>query len=476
MLHVVSAPEETSPDKNIVDRRARLGRLDYLVVSIITVAGALLRFVSLGRPGSLVFDEVYYAKDACFYARGAAEVCPLDYEQTLVHPPLGKWLLSIGVKLFGYDSFGWRVAAAAAGTITIVLLYLLAKRLLRSTLGAALASGLLAIDLLHLVQSRISMLDIFVPMFALAALLFLVVERDHRNAGADGTTILRLGAGLMLGGALASKWSGGFFLPLAMALVVAWEIGRRRRSNLDRPVVSGLMSELASCAVFFVLVPLALYVVTYLGRVEGTFLALPWSDGSFFRAVWEQQFSMLDYHAHLTQLHSYQSPPWTWPLVKRPVSYFFDSSGGTYREVMAFGSPFVWWSSLLALAFTGYRWVRTRSVGSPEGVILAGFLFAYLPWLVQSTGRDAIFLFYLLPAVPFMCLALAYVAVRIGDGIEARITITVFVAAAIGFFIYFMPLALDRPISEDAWRARIWFESCTKPEGYEGSPDGWCWI
>ncbi|MPZ71583.1 MAG: hypothetical protein GEU71_19015, partial [Actinobacteria bacterium] len=216
--------------------------------------------------------------------------------------------------------------------------------------------------------------------------------------------------------------------------------------------------------------------VTYVGRLDGALVALPWSEGSFLREVWDTQFYMLDYHANLTTLHGYQSPPWSWPVVKRPVSYFFDSSGGTYREIMAFGSPFVWWSSLLALVFVGYRWIRARSIGSPEGVILGAFFFTYVPWLVQPTGRAAVFLFYLLPAVPFMCLALAYVAVRIGDSTEARLAIGIFAAATIASFVYFMPLALNRPISEDQWRSRIWFENCTKPEGYEGSPNGWCWI
>lgn len=473
MLHVVSTMEGATET-----HRGRLGLVDYLVATLITLAGGVLRLITVGRPNSFVFDEVYYAKDACYYIKGAVEACALpgEGEQTLgAHPPLGKWLLSIGVKLFGFDSFGWRVAAAAAGTITIFLLYILAKRLLRSTLGAAIASGLLAIDLLHLVQSRISMLDVFLPMFGIGALIFLVIDRDRRAAGRGGM-LPRLGAGAMLAGGLATKWSGGFFIPLAIVLVIAWEAGRRKAAAEERPLRGALRSEALSCVWFFVLLPFAVYVVSYVGRVEGTLLALPWAEGSFFRVIWDTQFHMLDYHSNLNSLHGYQSPPWSWPLVKRPVSYFFDSEGGTYREIMALGSPFVWWSSLIALAYTGYRWIRARSTISPEGVILGGFLFAYLPWLLQPTGRAAIFFFYLLPAVPFMLLALAYVAVRIGDSTEARLAIAIFTAAAIASFVYFMPLALNRPISEEEWRARIWFEDCTKPEGYEGSPSGWCWI
>ena len=47
----------------------------------------------------------------------------------------------------------------------------------KEELAAALASGLLAVDLLHFVQSRVSMLDIFVPMFGVAGFLFLTYDR-----------------------------------------------------------------------------------------------------------------------------------------------------------------------------------------------------------------------------------------------------------------------------------------------------------
>ncbi len=445
----------------------RLNRIDVLVVSILTIFGGIFRFVWLGTPNALVFDETYYAKDACYYVKGAAKICGVEAEQTMVHPPLGKWLLSIGVKIFGYDSFGWRVMAAVAGTVTIIVLYMLAKRLLRSTLGAAMAAGLLTFDLLHLVQSRISMLDIFVPLFALTALLLLVTAKDR--AAVERSFILPLaGAGVALGAAVASKWAGVFFIPLALVLWLSWGIGASRKGR------GSAGATILHAVLYLGLLPIAVYVFTYVGRVDGSLLALPWNEGSFLRSVWDQQLSMLEFHANLTALHGYQSPAWSWPLVKRPVSYHFDSGGGTYREIMALGSPIVWWTSLIALVYVGYAWIRRR--GATEALIAGGFVFAYLPWLLQQTDRSATFLFYLLPAVPFMCLALGYVAVRLGSSIESRIAIGIFTTAAVASFMFFSPLVLGQPLSQPDWQKRILFEDCTKAEGYEGSPAGWCWI
>jgi dolichyl-phosphate-mannose--protein O-mannosyl transferase len=151
--------------------------------------------------------------------------------------------------------------------------------------------------------------------------------------------------------------------------------------------------------------------------------------------------------------------------------------------------------------FVAYRWIRTRNYRGPEGLILAGFAFSYLPWLVL--GRPAVFIFYLLPTVPFMCLALAYVAIHIGRSWEAVAAIGLFSVATVAVFAFYYPLLTGRPIPQPEWDSRIWvFDNCDKPVGgvftatitetVGGSPTtrlaasnsdtsgyppvGWCWI
>ena len=92
---------------------------------------AALRFVSLGRPLELVFDEIFYARDACWYVNASEAVCNVSGLVSRSHPPLGKWLIGAGIAVFGYDPFGWRVAVAADGTASVPLVYLLGWRLLR---------------------------------------------------------------------------------------------------------------------------------------------------------------------------------------------------------------------------------------------------------------------------------------------------------------------------------------------------------
>ena len=112
--------------------------------------------------------------------------CGIEGLASRAHPPLGNWIIGLGIKLFGYDAFGWRVMAAVAGTITVALLYLLMRRLLAARLaptaasvGALATAGLLATDFLHLVQSRVGMLDASLTLFVVAAVLFAVLDRDR---------------------------------------------------------------------------------------------------------------------------------------------------------------------------------------------------------------------------------------------------------------------------------------------------------
>jgi dolichyl-phosphate-mannose-protein mannosyltransferase len=463
-------------------RTAAWTKRDLIAVGAVTILASALRLPRLSRPFDFVFDETYYARDSCYYARGVRS-CGLEGVPVEVHPPLGKWLMSIGIRAFGFDSFGYRIAVALAGIVTVILLYLLARRLLSSTLGATFAAGLLALDPLHFVQSRIAMLDVFVPLFGVAAVLCVLYDRGSSRRGLARPW--RAAAGVMAGAAFSSKWSGAFFIGLVVILTVVWAVAARRdRYGLGESVLRTSREEWASVVLFLLLVPVVVYVVSYIGRVDGSLVGLPWSGGSWLRAIWEDQTDMASFHFGLEATHPYQSPAWSWILVKRPMSYFYETSpSGDSLAIMAVGNVIVWWSSIPALLFTGYRWLRRRDRFGPEGLILSGFLLTYGPWLVQGTDRGATFIFYLLPTLPFMMLALAYVAVAIGGTWEGRAAIGLFAALAAGFFAYFYPVLAQTPVSYEGYRQRLLFERCRAfeepaPVQEENPPpeNGWCWL
>src|SRR5690348_13078745 len=131
------------------ERRPSSARNAVLIVLAVTAFAGALRLYHLSSPHAFVFDEVYYAKDACYDAGFPFMECGLDSpaEQTFtVHPPLGRWTIAGGEWLFGNRPFGWRIASAVFGTISVFLVGLLAWQLFGSAIWAGAAALLLATE------------------------------------------------------------------------------------------------------------------------------------------------------------------------------------------------------------------------------------------------------------------------------------------------------------------------------------------
>lgn len=469
-----------------------------------------LRLVSLGRPVSLVFDEIFYAVDGCFYVEGNPDICGVSELTARTHPPLGKWLIGAGIKLFGFEPFGWRIVAALAGIVTVALVLFLAWRLLRPVVsagaaraGATAAGLLLAVDFLSLVQSRVAMLDIFVALFDTAAITCIVLDRDRQREPEWQASLverLTLGrpwrflAGASLGAATAVKWSGAYAALAVVGLVVAWEIAERLdERGFWSAARRAAVTELPRSVVLLGLVPLAVYLASYIGRMPGEVIGLPWEAGTFWNNWWTHQRAMLDFHTNLSGHHPYESPPWSWLLLKRPVAYFFTDETGAYREILALGNPLTWWPSVVALLAGIGLYLRARTTGArslltrPEPVLLVAVLATYGPWLVLSGSRSQVFLWYLLPTIPFLCIALAQLGVEAWRRTAGRVAVGVLGVAIVASVVWFGPLLVALPLDPGGWRARMLFTDCDRPDAPAQAlpddrtssglpPDGWCWI
>ncbi len=465
-------------------------RLDTLLVTVLTALAGVLRFRGITKVRDLVFDE-FYAADACLYVLGPHGHCFTSTEISVAHPPLGKWLIGVGIRVFGFTPAGWRVAPLVAGTLSVTVLYLLARRLLGSTLAASLAAGLLAFDFLHFVMSRTAMLDVFVVFFGTLSFLCLLYDRDRDDAREPSSRrpVLQqlrerpwlLGAGVAGGAAIACKWSGAYLLAAVAVLAFVNGAARRRETHRHWHVAR---EEGGLLLIALLLLPAVVYVVSYVGILDGRLLAWPWEHGSWTQAFFARQHFMLEHHRGALYTHPYSSPAWSWLLIKRPVLFYFHNlGGGSYQEVLALGNPIVWWSGLLALGATTWRLLRQRSIRAPETIIVAGFAAGYVPWLLIT--RQEAFLYYVLPAVPFMCLALAHVVVSISSrGIRA-IAVGGLIVASIGMFAFFQPILVGSRQSYRQWERRIWFRDCglsvsdvpMKPVTRQVPPPaGWCWL
>ena len=200
-----------------------------VLTAVLGIATFVTRIWDIGYPGDLLFDEAYYPPEALELLRWGTE-----YNRGytfIVHPPLGKWLIASGIQVFGYDSFGWRFPSAVAGTVAVVVLTRLTRRLTGSTLLGLVAGLLLTLDGLAFTLSRIGLLDVFLQVFVLSAVACLVVDRDRVRAAGDvaaggfplGPRGWRLAAGFLFGCACAVKWSGVYFLAAFAVLSLFWD-------------------------------------------------------------------------------------------------------------------------------------------------------------------------------------------------------------------------------------------------------------
>lgn len=487
---------------------------------LVALLAGVLRFVNLGHPHDVIFDETYYAKDAwSLLQRGyetewgdEADAAILDgtipFQDTasyVVHPPAGKWVIALGEWAFGLTPFGWRFMVALLGTLSVLMLCRIGRRLFRSTVLGCLAGALLAVDGLHFVMSRTALLDLVLMFWLLAAFGCLLVDRDRARArlaaalpesddgllrpSAEvgsrlglGARPWRLAAGLCLGLACATKWNGLYVLAAFGILTVLWDAAARRTAGAPRPYRAMLRRDAVPAFCSMVPVALVTYVASWAGwfassdgyyrdwaETAGADSAHSWIPGPL-RSLWHYTFQVYDFHVGLTSDHNYESNPWSWLIVGRPVTYFYESAeqgeqgcahaSGCAREVLALGTPLLWWVGCAALAYAGYRWLFRRDWRA--GAVLCGVAAGYLPWFLYQ--ERTIFYFYAVVLVPFLCLAVAMLigAVLGPPGCPERRRVVGIVASGVLVllivwnFVYFYPIYTGMEIPLDEWRARMW--------------------
>ncbi|WP_420713902.1 dolichyl-phosphate-mannose--protein mannosyltransferase [Arthrobacter sp. H14-L1] len=497
----------------------------WLAPALTAVIGGILRFVRLGEPHALVFDETYYVKDAYSllqsgYERNWAEKANehfvagnfsslLDTPEYVVHPPVGKWMIAFGMWLFGpSSSFGWRFSAALVGTLSIFVLALIAQKMFRSTIMGAMAGLLFAVDGHAIVQSRTSLLDVFVMFWALVAFGALLLDRDDgrnrlakrlsasaaRNGGVPtykelaygpwlGIRWWRLAAGVSLGLCTGTKWSGIFFLLAYGLLSVFWNLNARRIAGIRNWMAGGILKD--GIFAFASMVPVAF--VTYLASWTGWFMATnswdrQWANanpgGSWawipgpLRSLWHYHFTAYNFHTGLDSDHPYKANAWSWLVMGRPTSFYTDypkhGEKGCVADscaavVSSVGNPVIWWSAALAVVFVFVYWIARRDWRA--GAILAGLAAGYLPWLLYP--NRTIFFFYAIAYEPYLILALVLVlGLILGTAADPRwrriqgaLLVGLFLVLVLAVSTYFYPIWTAELIPYEQWRNRMWMPS-----------------
>ena len=499
---------------------------------VLLAAALFTRFYRLGTPGEFYFDEGQVAAAARTILNGNPDAWdffggPEGVPHENTHPPLSKLFMAGGMAFFGEDSpFGWRFFGALAGVGSVAFIYLLGKRLFNSEAVGIAAAFLMVFEGLSFVQGRIATPDSYLLFFILGSIYFLVSDRFLFSGIFFGAALATklvalltvfpiviyllyrywqmepgkgpkvlylaplallafyLGTPVMFGSFLVEKTVSDALVPDLSALVFSAGLGSwmafwalaplaayfvyrslRPREGREENALAG---SLAILPLFFVLVPLSIYLLTYVpmlfsGHSLGDVMLLN-RNGYQFHAA-SPLVSGSD------AFHPYSSPWNTWPIMMRPV-FLYLSSGGA--KIYSLGNPVIFWFGLPALGFalwqglSGVRAKLDEATGklsisgavSPNQAALLFVVLAYLafllPWAIQPR---LLFIYHYLPSLSFLMLALAYVVYRSWQRFWGRMGAVVFLAAVAVTFVYFYPHLAAVEVSDGLAESYFWFSS-----------------
>jgi len=490
---------------------------------LITAFAAFLRFNRLSVPNALIFDELYYAKDAWSILQHGVEWNWATYfpnadaqiiaghtsfqfpcsgtacAEFVVQPPVGKLLIAVGEWIYGLTSLGWRLAPAIFGTLAILVMCRVARRLTRSTLLGCVAGLLLSLDGLEFVLSRTGILDIFLMFFVLASFGCLVVDRDVSRLKLAEAVILhpsdragprlgirkwRIAAGILIGLACATKQYGAWYILAFVGLCLAWDIGARRTAGLRDYVRGALVRDGKWLPVTFGVIPLVTYIATW----SGWLITSTGYDRNYAQLngvntpIIAPLYSLFQYHKEMLQFglglsarHPYMSQPWDWFVISRPVAFFWTSytdaaglhvaktgtTGPYVQEVLAIGNPAIWWVSIPAMIFCLGWWLTRRDWRA--GAALLGVAAGWATWLPFVSRTK--FYYYALEFEPFMIICIVLCLGLIIGPATARLPrraigtalAGTYVLAALILFWYFYPVLAGKIIPYPDWLSHMWY-------------------
>ncbi len=411
-----------------------------IAVQVDAANGALIDELSLvpekiSYMNSMYFDEIYFARSAYEYANHKTV-----YEW--VHPPLGKLIQALPIKLFGMSPFNYRAMGVLAGILLIPLMYAFAKELFGKRKYAILAALLMGLDNFRLVQSRMGTIDTHLVLFILAAFYFMYRYTKQDGRVALKKKLINLGlSGFFIGCAIATKWTG-LFGGLGLAILFFTHFIRSKRKD-------GL-KILGYCALFFVLVPSIIYLLSY--------FVFPYTQPYAVHSLKDfflQMESMFHYHSGLEAGHSFASKWYTWPLLVKPIWYHVAYlTDATRITISGIGNPMIWWFGVIAMGYLVASFIERRT--KEKYTLLVAIITLWLPYMF--IGR-VMFLYHFFPALPFVMLSIVELIKEFTERKETDKFIWIYLLIVLIGFLLFYPVTSGMVISNDYLKWITWATS-----------------
>lgn len=431
-------------------------KINQLLLIAILLFVLISRFFRLSFPSDYIFDEVYHA----FTANAYAQNDPQGYEwwhtspvkgtaYEWLHPPLAKLFMALGILLFGNNSFGWRFFSALFGVLVVFLTYLVTKKIFKEKKIALIAVFLAACENMLLTMSRVAMNDILLTIFILLTAYFLYSWLEKERS------IFLISSFVFTGLAMGTKWTGLYLWPIIfIVLLIKFieKIKKKRKKEKKGFIILFFKFLIPKLSLF--LIPLIIYFLSY---------SQWWLQNHSWQQFKELHQQIWWYQTNLKATHDYQSPAWTWPLLIRPVWFWVDYQQSKIANIYNIGNPLIWWFGFLIVPLVIYQ--ALEKIKTKERISLFFLIFNYfifwLPWLFSPR---ILFLHHYLPAIPFLCILIAYLLNKIYKlnfkikslKIKGKSLVVGYLFLVILTFFFFYPINIGIPISKNLLKYFFW--------------------
>ena len=356
-------------------------------------------------PGSLIFDEKYYVS-AARTILGIHQPADAPYAQSVIgkdpnaeHPPLAKLIMAGIMREVGDNAWGWRWGSVIAGTLSIPLIFIIARAVGLSSWAGLLASFLYAFDNLVFVTSRIGILDIYMMLGMLGGIALYLRGKAFASA-------------FLFAFAILCKEYGAFGVIIIGAYVIAitaydapgWRIALRR---LARVFMTGLLTVVLTVGLLW---PLDLRFSEHQNPIEH--LHYIWTYGTH-----------LTHPAGPTGIESW---PWQWLVNEVQIPYLKvtvtvcnttlahnkpcpkDDIVRQYDSILFRGAMNPFLLFLLPLSFA-YAIGQLNTPYRRNAVLsLTWFAVTFLPFIpITVIDHRISYIYYFLPSIPALTLATA---------------------------------------------------------------------
>jgi dolichyl-phosphate-mannose-protein mannosyltransferase len=512
----------------------------WIWIAGVFIMSLILRFWGLDRFNTLVFDEVYFAKFGNNYLTGT----PFFN----AHPPLSQYIIGIGIWIGKRIPFwqtpvngltgsilspwSYRWVNALTGSLIPIVVAGIAYQISSRRRFAVLAGFFTACDGLFLVESRYALNNIYIVIFGLLGQWCLLVA-VNQSKGKGKRHLWLILSGIFFGASVGTKWNGLWFLVAVYLLwITAWIINwlQQKSQNLQylyeqSPTEESITTDfvvkeenqnkkisskrfwnqtLPSKTLKTPLENLAqiniLQMFAYLGVIPVIIYSIIWIP----HLRLDKRFDFIEVHKQIwgfhnrlggntAEVHPYCAAWNTWPLMIRPMAYYYQTAvnardplpvlgpplpantAQVIYDVHAMGNPILWWLGLTAIFFIAamVAWqllspsIIQQHLAIPENIstdvwiglyLVINYLANFLPWVKVTR---CVFLYHYMCAVVFLFIAIAWFVDQCfrSSHKELRPIGIVISSLIVIFFIFWMPIYLGLPIPANLYRTWMWVDT-----------------